>query len=104
LIDVGDGSFNPSGNVSRDEMAELIVRALGYNALANYDHIFKTTYKDSVQIEHKGQAAIVVGLKIMSLSDGKFLPKKQVTRGEASVAFFRYLQARAELQEAPLRM
>ncbi|MGO4179604.1 YcdB/YcdC domain-containing protein [Paenibacillus sp. TAF43_2] len=104
LIDVGDGSFNPNGKVSRDEMAELIVRALGYNALANYDHIFKASFKDSDQIENKGQAAIVVGLKIMSLSDGKFLPKKQVTRGEASVAFFRYLQSRAELQEAPLRM
>ncbi|OBZ10024.1 S-layer homology domain-containing protein [Bacillus sp. FJAT-26390] len=104
LIDVGDGSFNPGGKVSRDEMAELIVRALGYNALANYDHIFKATFKDATQIENKGQAAIVVGLKIMSLSDGKFLPKKQVTRGEASVAFFRYLQSRAELQEAPIRM
>ncbi|MGM0883940.1 MAG: YcdB/YcdC domain-containing protein [Bacillota bacterium] len=104
LIDLGDGSFNPDGKVSRDEMAELIVRALGYNALANYDHIFKTVFKDSAQIENKGQAAIVVGLKIMSLSDGKFLPKKQVTRAEASVAFFRYLQSRAELQEAPIRM
>lgn len=104
LIDVGDGSFNPGGKVSRDEMAELIVRALGYNTLANYDHIFKTSFKDSSQIKNKGQAAIVVGLKIMSLSDGKFLPKKQVTRGEASAAFFRYLQSRAELQEAPLRI
>ncbi|WP_138753777.1 YcdB/YcdC domain-containing protein [Paenibacillus sinopodophylli] len=104
LIDLGDGSFNPSGKVSRDEMAELIVRALGYNALANYDHIFMSSFKDSAQIENKGQAAIVVGLQIMSLADGKFLPKKQVTRGEASVAFFRYLQSRAELKEAPIRM
>lgn len=104
LIDLGDGSFNPEGKVTRDEMAELIVRALGYNALANYDHIFKATFKDSAQIENKGQAAIVVGLKIMNLADGKFLPKKQVTRAEAAVAFFRYLQARAELQEAPIRM
>lgn len=104
LIDVGDGSFNPSGKVSRDEMAELIVRALGYNALANHDQIFKASFKDSAQIENKGQAAIVVGLKIMTLAEGKFLPKKQVTRGEASAAFFRYLQSRAELQEAPLRM
>ncbi|MDQ0113563.1 S-layer homology domain-containing protein [Paenibacillus harenae] len=104
LIDIGDGSFNPDGKVSRDEMAELIVRALGYNALAEYEHIFKASFKDTDQIENKGQAAIVVGLKIMSLSDGKFLPKKQVTRAEASVAFFRYLQTRAELAEAPLRM
>jgi hypothetical protein len=104
LIDIGDGSFNPDGKVSRDEMSELIVRALGYNALAEYDHIFKASFKDSDQIENKGQAAIVVGLKIMSLSDGKFLPGKLVTRAEASVAFFRYLQTRADLAEAPLRM
>ncbi|MBD2868312.1 S-layer homology domain-containing protein [Paenibacillus arenilitoris] len=104
LIDIGDGSFNPEGKVTRDEMAELIVRALGYNALANYDYIFQSNFKDAAQIANKGQAAIAVGLKIMSLSDGKFLPKKQVTRAEASVAFFRYLQSRADLQEAPIRM
>lgn len=104
LIDVGDGSFNPNANVSRDEMAELIVRALGYNSLANNDHIFKANFKDSKDIQNTGQAAIVVGLRIMNLTDGKFLPKKQVTRAEASIAFFRYLQKRAELQEAPLRM
>src|SRR5690606_38612332 len=28
LIDIGDGSFNPDATVSREEMAELIVRAL----------------------------------------------------------------------------
>ncbi|REK69484.1 S-layer homology domain-containing protein [Paenibacillus paeoniae] len=104
LIDLGDGSFNPNAAVSRDEMAELIVRALGYNSLANYDHIFKASFKDSKDIANTGQAAIVVGLRIMNLTDGKFLPKKQVTRAEASIAFFRYLQKRAELQEAPLRM
>ncbi|MCR2807426.1 S-layer homology domain-containing protein [Paenibacillus soyae] len=104
LIDLGDGSFNPEGLVTRDEMAELIVRALGYNTLADYDHIFKSNFKDEAAIDNKGQAAIVVGLKIMSLSDGKFLPDKEVSRAEASIAFYRYLQKRAELQEAPLRM
>lgn len=104
LIDLGDGKFNPEGKVTRDELSELIVRALGYNTLADYDHIFKANFKDSAQIENKGQSSIVVGLKIMSLSDGKFLPKKQITRAEASVAFLRYLQKRSELQEAPLRM
>ncbi|WP_168121364.1 S-layer homology domain-containing protein [Paenibacillus sp. HB172176] len=104
LIDIGDGSFNPDANVSRDEMSGLIVRALGYNTLAQYDYIFNSSFKDEADIEGKGQAAIVVGLKIMSLADGKFLPLKKVTRAEASIAFFRYLQKRAELQEAPLRM
>ncbi len=104
LIDLGDGSFNPEGKVSRDDMAELIVRALGYNALANYDGIFNTAFTDAVKVENKGQASIVVGLNIMSLSGGKFNPAKEVTRAEAASAFFRYLQTRAELQEAPIRM
>lgn len=104
LIDIGDGSFEPDAHVTRDEMAELIVRALGYNTLANHDHIFRSDFKDSASIENKGQAAIAVGLNIMSLTDGKFLPGKEVTRAEAAIAFYRYLQKRAELQEAPLRM
>ncbi|NIK71098.1 S-layer homology domain-containing protein [Paenibacillus sp. BK720] len=103
LIDIGDGSFNPDGKVDREEMAELIVRALGYNSLANYDNLFNVSFKDADKTEKKGQAAIVVGLKIMTLSGGNFQPAKQVSRAEASAAFFRFLQTRAELQKAPLR-
>lgn len=104
LIDIGDGSFNPEGTVTRDEMAELIVRALGYNTLAQHEHIFADKFNDSQHIKNKGQAAIVVGLNIMSANaDGKFQPSKKVQRAEAATAFFRYLQSRADLQEAPLR-
>nr|WP_285855702.1 S-layer homology domain-containing protein [Paenibacillus camelliae] len=104
LIDIGDGSFNPEGTVTREEMAELIVRALGYNTLAQHEHIFADKFNDSQHIKNKGQAAIVVGLNIMSANaDGKFQPSKKVQRAEAATAFFRYLQSRADLQEAPLR-
>ncbi|WP_042170320.1 S-layer homology domain-containing protein [Paenibacillus gorillae] len=103
LIDIGDGTFNPEGKVDREEMAELIVRALGYNTLANYDQLFRIEFKDAAKVEKKGQAAIVVGLGIMTLSNGNFAPEKQVSRAEASAAFFRFLQSRADLQEAPLR-
>jgi len=103
LIDIGDGSFNPEGKVDRGEMAELIVRALGFNSLAAHSDLFKATFKDADQTKQKGQAAIVVGLGIMSLQDGKFAPERDVTRAEAATAFFRFLSARADLQEAPLR-
>lgn len=103
LIDIGDGTFNPAGEVDREEMAELIVRALGYNTLADYDQLFNINFKDADKTEKKGQAAIVVGLNIMSLSDGSFLPERKVTRAEAATAFFRYLQTRADLKEAPIR-
>ncbi|MFC5647795.1 S-layer homology domain-containing protein [Paenibacillus solisilvae] len=103
LIDIGDGSFNPEGKVNREEMAELIVRALGYNSLAEHDELFNTSFKDLKKVKQRGQAAIVVGLHIMSLTDGNFLPERQVTRAEASAAFFRFLTERAALKEAPLR-
>jgi len=103
LIDIGDGSFNPDGKVNREEMAELIVRALGYNSLAEYDELFNVTFADAAKTKQKGQAAIVLGLGIMSLKDGKFVPDREATRAEAATAFFRFLTVRAELKEAPLR-
>ncbi|WP_276351654.1 S-layer homology domain-containing protein [Cohnella caldifontis] len=102
-IDVGDGSFHPEGQVDREEMAELIVRALGYNSLAEHDGLFNATFRDAADTKQRGQAAIAVGLGIMSLTDGKFQPARIVTRAEAASAFFRFLTVRAELQEAPLR-
>ncbi|MFD0714873.1 S-layer homology domain-containing protein [Paenibacillus sp. GCM10027626] len=103
LIDVGDGTFNPEAKVDRGEMAELIVRALGYNPLAEHSELFKIDFKDADKTKQKGQAAIVVGLGIMSLKDGKFSPERDVTRAEAATAFFRYLSVQADLKEAPLR-
>jgi hypothetical protein len=103
LIDIGDGTFNPEGKVDREEMAELIVRALGYNPLAEHDSLFNITFADADQVKQKGQAAIALGLGIMTLQNGKFLPERQVTRAEAATAFFRFLQAKADLKEAPLR-
>nr|WP_255570837.1 S-layer homology domain-containing protein [Cohnella sp. CFH 77786] len=103
LIDIGDGTFNPNGKVDREEMAELIARALGYNSLAEHDNLFNVTFRDAAETKQKGQAAIAVGLGIMTLSGGKFQPAREVTRAEAASAFSRFLSVRAELQEAPLR-
>ena len=48
-----------------------------------------------------GDAAIVVGLNIMSLNDGYFAPQEEVTKAQAASAFYRFLQKRSELQEKP---
>ncbi|MBU5441686.1 YcdB/YcdC domain-containing protein [Paenibacillus sp. MSJ-34] len=103
LIDPGDGKFNPEGKITREEMAELITRALGYNSLAERGNLFQTAFQDADAVAKKGQAAIVVALGIMDLQGGKFEPKREVTRAEGATAFYRYLQERAQLKEAPLR-
>ncbi|MEK8126513.1 S-layer homology domain-containing protein [Paenibacillus filicis] len=100
LIDPGT-NFNPNEKMSREDMSQLIVRALGYKQLAENQDVFNKNFADASELKHVGQVAIVVGLGIMSLSDGSFKPSEDVNRAQAATAFFRYLQKREELQQAP---
>ncbi|WP_438444714.1 YcdB/YcdC domain-containing protein [Gorillibacterium sp. sgz5001074] len=98
-----DGNFNPDQPMTREEMAELIVRALGYNELAKKSSLFRLDIADSGSVTHQGHVALVLGLGIMSSSsDGLFLPQEEVTRAQAAVAFFRYLEQRGSLQSQPI--
>ncbi|NHN29060.1 S-layer homology domain-containing protein [Paenibacillus agricola] len=97
LIDLGQ-EFNPQTVMTREEMAGLIVRALGYKKLTAYDHIFNSSFQDAGSLKNRGEAAIVLGLGIMTLAENSFNPKQEVTRAQAAVAFFRYLEKLAELQ------
>jgi hypothetical protein len=87
--------------MNREEVAHLIVRALGYDKLSAYSSIFNDDFADAAKLKSRGEVAIVVGLGIMSLSEGSFKPVQEVTRAQAATAFFRYLQKRAELQDTP---
>ncbi|MEX2460500.1 MAG: YcdB/YcdC domain-containing protein [Paenibacillaceae bacterium] len=95
-------TFNPNGKINRDDMAQLIVRALGYDKLAAYSDLFKLELKDAAQIKHKGQVAIVVALGILTAPNGSFAPAQDVTRAQAAIAFSRYLQKRSVLQDVHL--
>ncbi|MDF2923083.1 MAG: S-layer protein [Paenibacillaceae bacterium] len=92
------GKFNPDEPMNRDQMAELIVRALGYNSLAKVSDLFKLDVSDTGAIVNKGHAAMVLGLGIMTAQDGQFRPLEEVSRAQAAVAFFRYLEQRSTLQ------
>jgi hypothetical protein len=102
ILDSGtDGStFNPNATLTREDMAELIVRALGYGKLAEHETIFAAPSAVGEQLTHPGADAIVVGLGIMSADGGSFLPAETVTKAQAATAFARYLQARADLQDS----
>jgi hypothetical protein len=95
-----DGSiFSPDATLTREDMADLIVRALGYGKLAEHESIFAKLPASGEQLKHPGADAIVVGLGIMSADSGSFLPAETVTKAQAATAFARYLQARADLQD-----
>lgn len=91
------GEFNPDQIMTRDDMAQLIVRALGYNKLAQQSSMFRLDVTDADAIQHKGHAAIAVGLGIMSADGDQFRPADEVTRAQAATAFFRFLEKRSGL-------
>ncbi|CAG7629125.1 hypothetical protein PAESOLCIP111_03072 [Paenibacillus solanacearum] len=91
--------FRPEDKMNREEMASLIVKALGLSGLAQHDAVFNDQFADKAKLKHLGEAAIVVGLGIMSPVDGSFEPEQEVSRADAATAFFRYLQKRAEIQD-----
>jgi len=100
LLDPG-ADFNPNAPMNREDMAQLIVKALGYQNLTKYEGIFNSNFADAAQLKNAGAAAIVLGLGIMSLDNNNFEPQQEVSRAQAASAFFRFLQKRAELQSTP---
>lgn len=97
ILDSETDELRPEEEIDREELAELITRALGYGKLAETDEIFRLSFDDADRIEAKGHVAIVSGLGIMNGNGVQFMPDKKVTRAEAAVAFYRFLEKRAEL-------
>ncbi|MEC0229131.1 S-layer homology domain-containing protein [Paenibacillus alba] len=98
LLD-GGTDFNPDATLDREDMAQLIVKALGYKALTKFDGVFNQQFADAAKLKQVGVAAIVVGLDIMTLTNGQFAPQQEVTKAQAASAFYRFLQKRSELQD-----
>lgn len=100
LITVNESKeFDPEGEVTREELAVFVVKALGYDKLAGTDGLFSTTYKDQTDSEYPGHIAIVSSLNIMKGDGTNFYPDKTVTRATAAVTFYRYLHVRNDYQE-----
>lgn len=96
LLDKSKKELKPEGTVDREELAVLITRALGFSGLAKYESLFQVPFQDLDRIKAKGDVAIVTGLGIMDARNNAFMPDEKVTRAEAAVAFYRFLEKRAE--------
>jgi uncharacterized membrane protein YkoI len=92
-IDKGT-TFNPSAPVTREELAGLLTRALGYQDLAKYSSLFNVTFKDKDQIDKNyfGDVAIMNGLDIMHGSGNMFKPKQSTTVAEAAVSIIKTVE------------
>jgi hypothetical protein len=100
LLSREESSFRPNEPATREFLAELIVRGLGYGKLAAREGVFDTKFADEESIKKKGYAALVNRLNIMEINAKKqFEPNRQVTKAEAAVAVYRYLQAKESFME-----
>ena len=80
---------NDDKAITREELAAVLVEALGYKKIAGLD-IFKADVKDASKIskQNKGAVALSVALGLFETDkNGKFNPTGKVTRGEAAAAF-----------------
>ncbi|GAB7389296.1 hypothetical protein BSNK01_31340 [Bacillaceae bacterium] len=90
--------FRPDDPITREEAAVLIINALGYDKLAATDGWFQLPFTDKEQIDHPGPVALVNAIGIMKGDGTRFHPDRPLTRAQAAVAVFRFMEKRAEFR------
>ena len=91
VMDAG-GAFRPEDYISREEMAVMLVRALGYNELAGQLTDLSLPFDDVT--ENQGYIAIAYDIGMITGVEGaggqlKFLPYDSATREEAAAMLVR---------------
>lgn len=100
LLDRSSDAFRPDEVLTRAELSDLIVRALGYGKLTETEGLFVNPATDVTGVKNQANVALVTALGIMSAEGGLFAPTQQVTRAQAAAAFYKFLQKRMELQDS----
>lgn len=98
LLDKSSASLKPDEPISREELADMIVRALGLKKLSEYEQMFRTELADIKESKASGAIAIVTAVGIMQADGKEFKPKATVSRAEAAISFVNFLEKRTELQ------
>jgi hypothetical protein len=86
-------AFNFDKNVTREEAAQLIIKLVGYEELAQKSKIFTVDFKDKEEIskDKLGYVAIGKGLGIWGEDGEAFRPKDPATMAEAAVMIYKAL-------------
>ncbi len=84
----------PKSAVSKEDAVKYIIRAMKYDRVADIKQIFKSGFKDidKANPELVGYIAIAEGMGIAKGSNGNFGPKGLLTRAQAAVMIYSYLQ------------
>ena len=96
---MGEDSFGPDINISREQLAVLAYRLYQYKKNTRTVNSFNNTFADYKDISSyaKDAAGFAAKAGIMTGSGGRFEPKRSATRQEAAVVLYRLLEYMGEL-------
>ncbi len=95
---VGEGvllkdEVNPDKIMTKMDALKFMIKGLGHGEIAQIKGIYNCPFKDVIKEtpEFVGYASIGHGLGIVSGYDGKLEPQKELTRGDAAIMIYNYL-------------
>lgn len=93
---VKENEKSPESMVTREDATKFLVRALGYETVAEIKDIYKLSFKDARKVtpELTGYVAIATGLGIMTGDNNNFYPKANMTREQAAVVVYNLLNVK----------
>ncbi|MFY0544607.1 YcdB/YcdC domain-containing protein [Brevibacillus sp. H7] len=99
ILDKAATTLKPEEAITREELADMLVRGLGYRKLAQHSDMFQSDLTDIGSSKARGAIVIVSSLNIMPTENQRFQPQTTVSRADAAVAFARFLEKRSDLEE-----
>lgn len=95
-------TLSPDAPITREEAAVFLVKALGYEKIAEHKALFLLPFSDKSALREPGYVAIAHGIGLINgRHDGRFAPHEPLTRAEAAVSIYRFLEKRPEYQVNP---
>lgn len=93
---VKENEKSPEAILTREETTKFIVRALGYNKVADIKDIYKLSFKDANKVDPEltGYVAIATGLGLVEGDNDNFNPKANMTREQAAVVIYNLLNVK----------
>jgi hypothetical protein len=91
---VDEDERNPDMKVTREEAVMYLLRAVGYRSFAELEGVFACDFADRDDIDPDliGYVAIAKSLKIVTGSNGRFMPQDEITRADAVALVYNYLR------------
>ncbi|CAH2212391.1 YcdB/YcdC domain-containing protein [Tepidibacter aestuarii] len=87
---IREKDVNPDKVITKKDALKIIINGLKYESIANIKGIFDCPFED-VDEDFKGYASIGYGLNIVSGYDGKLKPNEELTRANAAIMIYNYL-------------